>query len=185
MTGHILVTLLALASLCWLLWRLTKASETQLAVSWFPLAAAAFVLLPQSFGEFIPISHFVPPAATDNVLWIGIIYGGLWLLTGRFLWLYKTTRHRTDFFIYGVLWGIMGFWYVLGLTLSQYEPGRKTPHAGDAGIYMAHWGTVLVAELCLFLLLFRSSAHSRSWKRMTVSLGLLGVCLVEVYESFF
>ncbi|MCI0498053.1 MAG: hypothetical protein L0Y36_00025 [Planctomycetales bacterium] len=175
MTVHLAVSLLTLALLCGTLRALARSGEPAPRVSWLPLAAMIPPLLPMSFGPIVPISHYVFEATSDNITWYAVTGVALWGLTGFFLWRYAKRRPGlANLLALGLLWGIMGFWYGLGVTLSRHEGGRKTPDVTDAGLYLAHWASVHLTLLCVFLLLALSRAYRGRWLRFIVT-GLLFV----------
>lgn len=178
MTVHILISLLILFLFLWILNRLTI-NYPQEQTQWFPLSLMALFLLPMSFRFIIPISHFVFEATSNNVLWFRILYGFMWLIAGYFLWGYKRKGVNLKHILpYILLWAVMGFWYYLGVSLSNYEPGLQTPVLSDSGFYIAQWLSVHLIFICLFYLSFFSSDYYKSKIRTITSFMLLMLYLI-------
>jgi hypothetical protein len=76
------------------------------------------------------------------------------------------------------MWAVMGFWYYLGVSLSNYEPGLQTPILADSGFYIAQWISVHLVFICLFYLLFFSSDYYKSKTRTMLSFMLLVLYLI-------
>lgn len=185
MTVHILVSLLILLFLAWRLRKLAAARHPAARVGWVPLAWMILLLLPLSFGPIVPISHFVFEAASENVLWFDLVYGSLWFLTGYFLWQYGTRCvHLGPLIPYAIMWSILGFWGLLGATLSEHEPAGRTPTLMDAPIYVAHWMSVQFALLCLFWLLLFSPERFPSRTRTIVGGFLFAIYLAIAFGGF-
>lgn len=181
MTVHLFVSFVALVVLCWVLWRLSAADETQ-ALSW-PLLALAFAgILPLGFGPIIPISHFVFAATSDNITWYVVLGAAVWAASGFYLWRCVRRRHgkTATLAALGAFWVTMAFWYWLGVRLSQYEPGVRTPAVTDSPIYLAHWASVHLVLVGLLTLLFTRSVHRWGWLRAVVTGCLLVLYLILV-----
>lgn len=181
MTSHIIISLVTLLGLLWILIRLTNLSQSKTQIRWFPLTIMVLFVLPISFRYLLPLSHFVFENASDNVTWFAFIFVPLWIMTGYFLWRYKSRYGNSkSLIVYGMLWVILGFWCYLGMTLSRYERGLEEPALTDSGFYIAEWISVNLAQIGLFFLLFFGSEYHKSKIRIVVSFLLLALYLLLV-----
>ena len=179
MTVHIFVSLVTLGLFCWNLFSLSKNIHSQKPVSWLLLAAMLPLMILMTYGPFVPLSHFIFEAFSGNILWYGILYALIWLLTGFFLWRYKSMGGNKVFFIFfSALWAIMAFWYYLGISLSKFEPGAATPGVLDAPIYIAHWMSVHLATLFALSLLYFSPEYRKSRMRTIIFWILFAVYIL-------
>lgn len=184
MTVHLGVSFVALGLLCWILRGLARSDGTPARLSWVPLAFAILVVLPLGFGPIVPITHFVFEFSSNNITWYVILGAALWAVAGFFFWRCVQQRRLPtgSLTVLGVIWTIMAFWYVLGVRLSQKEPGVRTPQVTDSPIYIAHWASAHLALLALFFLLARSLAAGRwSWFGIVVTAGLFVLYLSLVF----
>ena len=181
MTVHIVISLVFIALFIWSLQRLTTSSDPRSPSPWGLTWAMNLLALPVSFAPIVPLSHFVFEATSDNVLWFAIIFVPLWILSGLLLWKYnKIKSHKlAPSFAYTIIWCVLCFWGCLGVMLSQYEPGTKTPGLADAPIYIAHWISIQIVMLCLFYMLLIHARHYRSIKHM-IFITLLFMAYISI-----
>ena len=157
MSFHIIITCVCLLALLIHAGAVARARCAGRPSPWWCYPTVIALCLPLAVGIIIPISQYLMAFSTVsalrfvNVIAFAIFGGAIWAVAGsRLRSCARADVRPIELTCLWTAWGLLGFWYFLGVAITHRELGR-TPRVGDSGFYVMHLISVHALILTLFI----------------------------------